>query len=128
MYLEAGQDNLLSETEQSLDGNTTCSLFLFSETEQSLDGNTTCSLFLLRLSLSYNGEASKMHACIPVGAFESYFYIPQCKFSLHNHATISFFLTLPCIHLSVQELYEYVFSTGCIEGSFTLSHHSLDKF
>lgn len=35
-------------------------------------------------------------------------------------ATMSFFLTLPCILLCLQELYEYVFSTGCIEGSFTL--------
>lgn len=33
---------------------------------------------------------------------------------------MSFFLTLPCILLCLQELYEYVFSTGCIEGSFTL--------
>lgn len=64
VYLEAGQDNLLSETKQPLDGNEACS----------------------RRGCLHNGEASKMHACIPVGAFDS-FYIPQCKFFLPQPCT-----------------------------------------
>ena len=66
VYLEAGQDNLLSETKQPLDGNAACS-------------RRGC-LYIMEK------QVRCMPAYIPVGAFDS-FYIPQCKFFLPQPCT-----------------------------------------